>query len=498
MTHRVARLLGILLIAGAAGAAPAAALEPFSAPARTDGIKFVSSTTKAGWKWQFFRNTAYPCSVSGYQTFAIGTRLGTSRRSPRPLWVRMRGGGVGFFSPDGKPRPSSANKVEDGAGRLRSVAVNNALNKRVNSLRSGFRNLSVSMCSHDLYSGGAQPDPFNPFRTASGRPRSVNGLVATKAAIQFAARRYRTTRTFLHGTSAGSFGAWGVAWSLQRQGIPVAGVVADSGVVNRQFEADQNGQGGRCARGSAAIRAIGARVHPVLANPGNQPDLLVSRGALTTPVFNVWNRDDANSCGTTKMACTRADRSVVVIGAMVCKMDRISRAIAALPARRRSRTMRVCVRAPKGRRGSCARHVVTGVGNVPNTARAFPADYNGVIVDWVRARLRDPLRALHTRLGRPGRVARSGRVRVRCKAAGAGPRRCAVSVRSHGRRIGSGSRSIAAGSRSTVVTLRLNRRGRSAVSRAGRRGLLVRVGAKVAESGTGRAGKDSRRARLRR
>ena len=112
----------------------------------------------------------------------------------------------------------------------------------------GFRLVSVSMCNHDIYSGGDTPDPNNPNTLPDGSPRTVNGLFATKAAIQFTLAKYPTSKFFLHGTSAGSAGALSVSWGLQAQRIPPAGSVVDSGVVNGEWEQAQFDQG-TCADG---------------------------------------------------------------------------------------------------------------------------------------------------------------------------------------------------------------------------------------------------------
>ncbi len=362
---------------------------PLENPGSTSQIQLVSTTTQDGWKWDQYRNLAYPCSISGYQTFVVGTKVGSSDAAARPLWVRMRGGGVGFFSADGRPQPSAGNKSEETAQQLIDFSANNALNDLVSADAAGFRNVSVSMCNHDIYAGGVQPDPYNPNTTPDGKPRTVNGLFATKAAVRFVQEKYPTTKTFLHGTSAGSFGTWGVAWGLQKEGRPVAGSIADSGVLNQQYEADQNAAGTPCARGTTAINAIKARTHPQLGKPENQPDQLIARRELTAPVFNVYSRDDGNSCGETQISCTLPDGSKQTLGGMVCKMLRIDRAIQALPASARSRFMQLCVRAASGATGTCGRHVVTGVSDFPNTDPRYPADYNAEIMSWVRQRLAD-------------------------------------------------------------------------------------------------------------
>ena len=122
------------------------------------------------------------------------------------------------------------------------------------------------MCDHDLYAGGDEPDPNNPNTQPDGSPRTTNGLFATKAAIQFARAKYPTNKFFLHGTSAGSAGTFGVAWGLQQQGIPPAGLVADSGVVNQEWEVATNQQG-ICTehRDDAGLAAIRERTQVQLA-----------------------------------------------------------------------------------------------------------------------------------------------------------------------------------------------------------------------------------------
>jgi len=66
-------------------------------PGSTDQIALLSTRTVNGWKYDYYRNRAYPCSISGYQTFAIGTKVGSTAADTRPLWVMMHGGGAGWF-----------------------------------------------------------------------------------------------------------------------------------------------------------------------------------------------------------------------------------------------------------------------------------------------------------------------------------------------------------------------------------------------------------------
>ena len=260
---------------------------------------------------------------------------------------------------------------------------------RIRSDAAGFRVVSVSMCDHDIYAGGDQPDPNNPNTTPDGVPRSVNGLFATKAALQFAEDRYPPGKAFLHGTSAGSAGTTSVAYGLQLQNTPVAGIVSDSGIINYEWEQAQIAQqscGGQ-GRTQAALDAIQARIHPDLAKLENEPDELVSRGAFTTPIMHVWNRADSNVCGAAPMSCPRRDGTTKPLGSADCVHEPMRAAIAGLGASSRSRNLRVCV-SPPASPGSCSTHVVTNK-DERNTDAGVAADYNATILDWVHARLAD-------------------------------------------------------------------------------------------------------------
>jgi hypothetical protein len=362
---------------------------PVTEPGKTDKIEFVGSSVVDGYKFDQYRNLSYPCSISGYQTFVIGTKVGSSDTATRPLWVRMRGGGVGFFDANGNPQPSAGNKSEESAGTSISFVRDTGLMSHVRDDAAGFRLVSVSMCDHDIYSGGDTPDPNNPNTLPDGSPRTVNGLFATKAAVQFALAKYPTSKFFLHGTSAGSAGALSVSWGLQKQGIPPAGSVVDSGVVNLEWEQARNQQG-ICdsQRGAGALAAIQARLQYELADIKNEPDKLVSRGELTVPLLHTWSRADPNVCGAVPMTCPLRDGSTPTMGAADCVHEPLRAAIAGLGAGSKSRNLRVCV-SPAGEPGSCATHVVTNK-DTPNTDPAEPADYNASIMDWVHARLGDP------------------------------------------------------------------------------------------------------------
>jgi hypothetical protein len=377
--------VGLVVAAALAGCAPV------GAPGKTGQIEFVGTSVVDGYEFDHYRNLAYPCSISGYQTFVIGTKVGSSDTETRPLWVRMRGGGVGWFDASGNPKPTAGNKSEESAATSIGFLRDSGLMKLVRADAAGFRLVSVSMCNHDIYSGGDQPDPNNPKTLPDGSGRTTNGLFATKAAIKFAKSLHPTSEFFLHGGSAGSAGALSVSWGLQEQGIPPAGSIADSGVVNAEWEVAQRQQaicedGG--PRGPEALAAIRARTQYQLADIENEPDKLVSRGELTVPLLHTWSSADPNVCGATQMSCPLRDGSTKTMNSADCVHEPLRAAIAGLGPSSKSRNLRLCV-SPADNPGSCATHVVTSR-NGTNTDPAEAADYNSTILNWVHARLGDP------------------------------------------------------------------------------------------------------------
>ena len=306
-----------------------AACMPIQYGGDTSKITLVSSTTTGGWKYDYYRNTAYPCAVSGYQTFVVGTKVGSSDTTAAPLWVFMHGGGAGYFDASGNPIPSKGQKVEESAASSTTYLTNNGLLGLVRSDPANFRTVAVSYCSHDVYAGTNSPDPHNPNTTPDGNPRTTNGVYEVKAAVQFVQSKYPTTKFFLHGTSVGSAGAYGVAWAMQQQaGLRPAGVVGDASIINAEaFAAGY--AAGYCTDDNdpARVAAIAARVDPDLANIDNEPDKLVSSGRLTVPVLHIWNHGDSNTCGSPQISCPLRDGSHVMMGLTDCIHEPMREAI---------------------------------------------------------------------------------------------------------------------------------------------------------------------------
>lgn len=361
-------------------------------PADTSRIVAAETTTRNGWRYDRYRNLAAPCAISGYQSFVIGTRVGSSPTATRPLWVKMRGGGAGWFDTDGSPVPNAGNKSEESLAT--QLGFDDAgLTAKVKAAPEGFRLLIVSMCSHDIYAGNENYDPHNPNLTPEGESRPTTGLTATKAAVQHTQSQYPTDDFFLHGTSAGGAGTYSVAWALQQQGIPPAGIISDSGVVNMAWQrwvAEHGIPGEVGCQKVTSERGLGVlgRVDRTLGEPANEPHLLVSSGRLTVPVVHIWNHADHNVCGTAPMPCPLPDGSTPTMQAADCNHEPMRLAIAGLGTGSRSRAMGVCVEG-NDTATPCDRHVVTGGANLVNTDPSQPADHQSAILDWVRARLAD-------------------------------------------------------------------------------------------------------------
>jgi hypothetical protein len=355
-------------------------------PGDTSKITLVSSTTLNGWRYDYYRNNAYPCSISGYQTFVVGTKVGSSPSASAPLFVWMHGGGVGWFDSTGTPRPDTQQMTEQSASTLQSTLTNAGLLTSIRNDPAGFRVLAVSYCNRDVYSGADVRDPNNPNLNPDGSPKTTNGLVATKAAIAFEQSTYPTSKYFLAGGSAGSAGAYEVAWAEQASGDPPAGVVGDASVINAE-QGEAAYQQGICKNAvfGPAASIVQQRFTPEI-NIDNEPDKLVSRGQLTVPLLHIWNHGDTNTCGSTTMQCLLRDGSVVPMGATDCNHEPLA---AAITASGNSRSMNLPVCVDDDTTPNCSLHVVTTHAGLTNTDPSTPPDYLAAVVAWVDARLTD-------------------------------------------------------------------------------------------------------------
>lgn len=365
---------------------------PFDGPGDTTQIVKVDElVTSDGWRYEYFENLAYPCSQNnldpdeqGHQTFVIGTRVGEADTTARPLWVFLRGGGSGWIEADGTAFEDGANMREESFSEVRQRLRQPGLMARIRNHPAGFRGLAVSMCNRDVYGGANNPDPNNFDR--DGNQRSTNGLLATKAAIDFARARHATSAYFLHGGSAGSAGTYHVSYSLQAMGTPPVGIVADSGIRNDAWEAARIDQGICNSRygGPEWEAKFAPRIHTELRGPQSQPHELVASGALSVPIVQLWNQGDGTTCRALPMLCPTAG-GPVTMGASDCKNELLRAVIAAQGAGSRSLSLGVCVTSA-GSSVPCDVHVTSNK-DLPNSNPDHPADYLSTIVDWIDDRL---------------------------------------------------------------------------------------------------------------
>ncbi|MDA9952384.1 hypothetical protein N9D46_03080 [Chitinophagales bacterium] len=206
-----------------------------------DEMTFEDVNLNANLELDFYRNTAYAAGLSTlsnpeYYTFMV-INPNNNPNASAPLWVYLHGGSQGYFDDQGAYQSYSTvdehryNHEESFDDLWQNITVrifpngqlvDNTIKRRI---QEGYRILVVSYSDHDWYSGLGTNYPNNPANFNA----QVNGLQGTMAAIDYTAANYPTTHAWLHGTSAGSMGAWSTAISYQQEGRPVAGLIGDSG-----------------------------------------------------------------------------------------------------------------------------------------------------------------------------------------------------------------------------------------------------------------------------
>jgi hypothetical protein len=355
----------------------------------TDQIVLESSTVSQGHVVEFYKNRAYTCGMGGYQTCTIVYPEGLPLDEQRPLWVRMHGGGVGAFRPDGTYSPEGQIDMldEEGANGLAGQALETGLMTKVRQHPAGFRFLMPSLCDHDVYSGVGVPEPNNPHSPdENGNTRAADGLLATKAALAYTRNRVNTSHVFLQGTSAGSIGSFTVAYTLEREGIVLSGIVMDSHVLSAAFrKIIELG----CTEYEPDL--IAAKVGP-MSEEEHLPDRVVTRGDISVPIMHVWSRGDPSCCGETQVTWTDDQGTEYTMGACDLHHEKLRAAIDAHSPGGASVNLRLCVNAPgTDTPGACNMHSPTKIAYDEPTPVGDQddanQDYNQVIIDWVTARL---------------------------------------------------------------------------------------------------------------
>lgn len=185
-----------------------------------------------------YENPAYECGRTGVFTFTVVERA-DRRGQPAPLWVRLHGGGVGYYLPGGVYLGGEQHNDEESARSLgdtvlRDIGTDGAKDTIVGRrVREGARVVATAMCDHDVRSGLGQPYPNNPHHADT-----VDGALADMAAADAVATGAAgvpvrpTTQVFLIGGSAGGYGAWTIAHNLAARGVRLTGAIADAGLMS--------------------------------------------------------------------------------------------------------------------------------------------------------------------------------------------------------------------------------------------------------------------------
>jgi hypothetical protein len=271
---------------------------------RTVTVEYAGFT----WRLDFYRNLTHRCGLSGNYTFLVINPVDDADGSA-PMWVYLHGGGAGYFDDNGRywatiGQDENGWNREEGFNALwdyqvrqavldgADVLIDQTLKRR---LEQGYRIVVPSMCDHDLYSGQGTAYPNNP-----NAGRQVNGLQATKAAVEYVFENYPSTDVFAHGISAGSVGAFSLAQAFVADGRPLTGVVADSYIVTPRMFPLFDALGGRRGFPFAAgfdpaqvVAKVGAAIDP---SRGADPEARIRAGFRATPVLFIGAEFDAY-CG---------------------------------------------------------------------------------------------------------------------------------------------------------------------------------------------------------
>ncbi len=284
---------------------------------------------------------------------------------------------------------------QESISKLSSVMHEAGLVDRIRTHPAGFRFMLPSLCDHDVYSGVGVPDLNNPNSPdENGQTRAADGLLATKAAIAFTRNRVATSNVFLHGTSAGSIGSFGVAYSFEREGILLSGIVSDSHVMGPGIDDNADLF---CMPFPYDRALLIPKIGP-LATSALYPEDIVAAGLISVPIYHLWNTGDPACCGSVLQNYTDAQGNPFTEPGCAHEHTPYRDAITANPpgGAGRSVSVEVCVNdLGTTTPGACNVHSPS---KYPYT-RATPigdqlsggGDYNQAIVDWVDQRMADTL-----------------------------------------------------------------------------------------------------------
>lgn len=255
-----------------------------------------------------YRDGAHRCGLSGNHLFVVVDPANSSAR--RPLWVRLKAGGGGYFDEQGVYHTGGVDPhntdplTELSEDELMSLFLADAFDgERVRDslvgrrLSEGYRFLLLGTCDHDVHAGIGQPHPNHP-EADSPDPPTVDGLLASMAALDFTGANFETGSVVLHGLSAGAFGAYNMAYAYAREGTFVSAAVADSGLATpRMHDAfDANCTLGQQRDRTLSLTALEAKLGPFFSHPSLVPEGAIARGFRDVPLFFVAGGVDDRCC----------------------------------------------------------------------------------------------------------------------------------------------------------------------------------------------------------
>ncbi len=403
-------------------------------------------------KIKWYSNPAYRCGRTGRFSLMIVEPSSLQSTEKAPLWVMLHGGGTGYYAEGGNYHKAESMNDEEDIESLLDTLTNKVQNNQGNSkdtvvtrrLNEGWRVMLPSMCDHDLYAGTGTPYPNNPNWGAEGD--TVDGLIATMAAIDFTARGnggspgHPTGPVILHGQSAGAVGTYAVSYAFRQAGTRINGGVMDAYLISERlgdlFDAGITPQQLTDPAGDYEPN-LEAKIGTFVSEPQLFPEQTVASG-FDIPLFDIAGSADP-FCGGQFEAVPPAQAAGVGNNCEWIHQP-LAEAIAARPGSlHRSLVLEGDVHQPTNRPGPVNDAVDDWLGEVLITypdAPAWPGSAGPPVNPPVVPPVELPVyprvkRAKVTLMKKKARLARGGRARlsVRCMTSGLDRCRGRISVR---------------------------------------------------------------------
>ncbi len=245
----------------------------------------VSSFFRTYYYW-IFQDSKYPCGKQGNFQFVVlqkGNAL-----DKRHLLVRFIGGFAGFYYAGSSGQlnyfpDASFQDLLYADNYTKTIAVRGVDRKIVDT--NGWRIMSPSYCSHDLYLGTGQynaTDGFNRW-----------GYLASQDAINYTQKIFSTDKMVMYGTSAGASGAFYQGLNFSN----VSGIIMDSFAVDLQplISACQQGLQPYYAKwpcscaGETCVKTLAQRIG---FNFNKVPYMLINDNKVQVPIYLIYDQND--------------------------------------------------------------------------------------------------------------------------------------------------------------------------------------------------------------